>query len=298
MIGVWMMQPGDDKIVARRLREVLLGMTQDRPLPAARPRINEQTHVRLQRDAGHAAPRAGAGRVRSVRRLASEGPAHRPAHAARRRARRSACPACFPAASSKPSTSAPSSIAASRQAVREMVARHELAHRRHAPQRRLGPLLRQDVVGIKVNPSGTPHRHADRAAARSDPLAERGRCGDKNIIVYDRNSNQLEVNGYHALVPPGVRVVGLDQEWTANGETRGGYDPRSSARWIALASARRVRISRAHLDGSDQDRQPAGDEGTQRVGRDGLPEEPRLRLVQQRRAHARAPRRSPTPSSR
>jgi len=39
---------------------------------------------------------------------------------------------------------------------------------------------------------------------------------NKSIVVYDRNSNQLEVIGYHALVPPGVRVVGLDR--------RGGYD--------------------------------------------------------------------------
>ena len=38
-----------------------------------------------------------------------------------------------------------------------------------------------------------------------------------NIIVYDRNSNQLEVNGYHTLVPAGVRVVGLDQRWSVKG---------------------------------------------------------------------------------
>jgi uncharacterized protein (DUF362 family) len=36
------------------------------------------------------------------------------------------------------------------------------------------------------------------------------------VLVYDRNSEQLEVNGYHALVPPGVRVIGLDR--------KGGYD--------------------------------------------------------------------------
>jgi uncharacterized protein (DUF362 family) len=48
---------------------------------------------------------------------------------------------------------------------------------------------------------------------------------NKQIIVYDRNSNQLEVNGYHALLPAGVRVIGLDQRWAVGGETRGGYDP-------------------------------------------------------------------------
>jgi hypothetical protein len=48
---------------------------------------------------------------------------------------------------------------------------------------------------------------------------------NRNIIVYDRNSNQLEVLGYHMLVPPGIRVVGLDQRWSVKGETRAGYDP-------------------------------------------------------------------------
>ena len=38
------------------------------------------------------------------------------------------------------------------------------------------------------------------------------------IVVYDRNSNQLEVNGYHTAVPAGVRVVGLDQRWSVKGE--------------------------------------------------------------------------------
>ena len=47
---------------------------------------------------------------------------------------------------------------------------------------------------------------------------------NRNIIIYDRNSNQLQVNGYHALVPPGVRVAGLDERWTIKGETLTGYD--------------------------------------------------------------------------
>jgi uncharacterized protein (DUF362 family) len=47
---------------------------------------------------------------------------------------------------------------------------------------------------------------------------------NRQIVVYDRNSNQLEVNGYHALLPANVRVVGLDQRWTSNGVIRGGYD--------------------------------------------------------------------------
>jgi uncharacterized protein (DUF362 family) len=83
-----------------------------------------------------------------------------------------------------------------------------------------------DIVAIKVNPSGVP------ATTTSIPLVREvvrslnsAGVPNRNIIVYDRNSIQLEVNGYHALLPPGVRVVGLDQRWAVGGETRGGYDP-------------------------------------------------------------------------
>jgi uncharacterized protein (DUF362 family) len=83
-----------------------------------------------------------------------------------------------------------------------------------------------DVVALKVNPSGVPGTTTSiplvREVIRS--LTSVG-VPTKNIIVYDRNSNQLEVNGYHALVPPGVRVVGLDQRWFVKGESRSGYDP-------------------------------------------------------------------------
>ncbi len=83
-----------------------------------------------------------------------------------------------------------------------------------------------DVVAIKVNPSGVPQ------TTTSIPLVREVVQGlnsvgvpNRHIIVYDRNSNQLEVNGYHALLPAGIRVVGLDQRWAVGGETRGGYDP-------------------------------------------------------------------------
>lgn len=84
---------------------------------------------------------------------------------------------------------------------------------------------KSDVVAIKVNPSGTPFTTTQIALLREviRSLSSVG-VASTRIIVYDRNSNQLEVNGYHALVPPGVRVIGLDQEWRANGETHGGYD--------------------------------------------------------------------------
>ncbi|MGH9373179.1 MAG: DUF362 domain-containing protein [Vicinamibacterales bacterium] len=83
-----------------------------------------------------------------------------------------------------------------------------------------------DVVAIKVNPSGAPGTVTSIPLLREviQALNAVG-VANKNIIVYDRNSNQLEVNGYHTLVPPGVRVVGLDQRWSVRGETRSGYDP-------------------------------------------------------------------------
>jgi uncharacterized protein (DUF362 family) len=83
-----------------------------------------------------------------------------------------------------------------------------------------------DVVAIKVNPSGVPGTVTSIPLLREVIYALNSvGVPNKNVIVYDRNSNQLEVNGYHTLVPPGVRVVGLDQRWKVKGETRSGYDP-------------------------------------------------------------------------
>jgi uncharacterized protein (DUF362 family) len=83
-----------------------------------------------------------------------------------------------------------------------------------------------DVVAIKVNPSSAPTTVTSIPLLR-EVIRALNSAGvpNKNIVVYDRNSNQLEVNGYHALVPPGVRVVGLDQRWVVKGQRRTGYDP-------------------------------------------------------------------------
>ena len=84
-----------------------------------------------------------------------------------------------------------------------------------------------DIVAVKVNPSSAPRTITSIPLLRV-VIAALNSVGvpNRNIVVYDRNSNQLEVNGYHALVPAGVRVVGLDQEWTADGQLRRGYDLR------------------------------------------------------------------------
>jgi uncharacterized protein (DUF362 family) len=85
-----------------------------------------------------------------------------------------------------------------------------------------------DVVAIKVNPSSAPATVTSIALLREVIRALNGAgVANKNIIVYDRNSNQLEVNGYHTAVPAGVRVIGLDQRWSLKGAepARAGYDP-------------------------------------------------------------------------
>lgn len=84
-----------------------------------------------------------------------------------------------------------------------------------------------DVVALKVNPSSAPPTITSIALLR-EVIRGLNLAGVPNtrIVIYDRNSNQLEVNGYHSLVPPGVRVVGLDWRWTVKGEARAGYDPR------------------------------------------------------------------------
>ena len=69
-----------------------------------------------------------------------------------------------------------------------------------------------DVVALKVNPSGVPGTVTSIPLLR-EVIRALNAVGvpNRNLIVYDRNSNQLEVNGYHTLVPSGVRVIGLDQ---------------------------------------------------------------------------------------
>ncbi len=66
------------------------------------------------------------------------------------------------------------------------------------------PLLREVIRGAELAPA-SPTR---------------------SIIVYDRNSNQLEVNGYHALVPVGRSRRRTRSAVGGEGRaTRGGYDP-------------------------------------------------------------------------
>lgn len=82
-----------------------------------------------------------------------------------------------------------------------------------------------DVVALKVNPSGVPETTTSIPLVR-EVIRSLNAVGvpNKQIIVYDRNSNQLQVNGYHTMVPPGVRVIGLDERFPIDGELQDGYD--------------------------------------------------------------------------
>ena len=113
------------------------------------------------------------------------------------------------------------------EAVREMVDRGMRtltgdAHAKDAWARFFEP---SDVVALKVNPSGTPITVTSVPLVR-EVIRSLNAVGVPNhhIVIYDRNSNQLQANGYHLLMPPGVRVTGLDERWTVNGESRSGYD--------------------------------------------------------------------------
>jgi uncharacterized protein (DUF362 family) len=82
-----------------------------------------------------------------------------------------------------------------------------------------------DVVALKVNPSGTPTTTTSVPLVREVIRALNGvGVPNRNIIVFDRNSYQMEVVGYHNLLPVGVRVVGFDNRLVTGGEAGPGYD--------------------------------------------------------------------------
>jgi uncharacterized protein (DUF362 family) len=67
-----------------------------------------------------------------------------------------------------------------------------------------------DVVGVKINPSGAP------ACCSSPELVREIIRGVQsagvpiqNIVVYDRFGNEMDLGSYQLLMPPGVRVVGI-----------------------------------------------------------------------------------------
>ena len=79
-----------------------------------------------------------------------------------------------------------------------------------------------DVVGIKINPSGAP------ACCSSPEIVREIISGvqsvgvpARNIIVYDRYAYEIDIGSYQVLLPPGVRVVGIQDGFV----DAAGYDP-------------------------------------------------------------------------
>jgi uncharacterized protein (DUF362 family) len=67
-----------------------------------------------------------------------------------------------------------------------------------------------DVVGIKINPSGAPACCSSPEILR-EIIASVQSVGvpARNIVVYDRYSYEMDIGSYQALLPPGVRIVGI-----------------------------------------------------------------------------------------
>ena len=64
-----------------------------------------------------------------------------------------------------------------------------------------------DVVGIKINPSGAPACCSSPELVREIISTVRSLgVPARNIVVYDRFGDEMEVASYHAVLPPGIQV--------------------------------------------------------------------------------------------
>jgi uncharacterized protein (DUF362 family) len=79
-----------------------------------------------------------------------------------------------------------------------------------------------DIVGIKINPSGAPACCSSPEILR-EIIASLQTVGvpARNILVYDRYSYEMDIGSYQALLPPGVRIVGIQDAFV----DVSGYDP-------------------------------------------------------------------------
>ena len=80
-----------------------------------------------------------------------------------------------------------------------------------------------DVVGIKINPSGAPACCSSPEIIREISAAVQSLgVPARNIVVYDRYSYEIDIGSYPALLPPGVRIVGIQDAFSGGGV---GYEP-------------------------------------------------------------------------
>ena len=68
----------------------------------------------------------------------------------------------------------------------------------------------KDVVGIKINPSGAPACCSSPELIREIISTVRSvGVPARNIVVYDRFGDEMDQGSYHAVLPPGIRVVNV-----------------------------------------------------------------------------------------
>ena len=68
----------------------------------------------------------------------------------------------------------------------------------------------RDVVGIKINPSGAPACCSSPELVREIVSAvESVGVPTENIVVYDRFGYEMDIGSYQLLMPPGIRVFGV-----------------------------------------------------------------------------------------
>lgn len=80
----------------------------------------------------------------------------------------------------------------------------------------------EDVVGIKINPSGAPACCSSPELIREIIRAVQSvGVPAKNIIVYDRYAYEIDIGSYQALLPAGVRVIGVQEAFSGSA----GYEP-------------------------------------------------------------------------
>jgi uncharacterized protein (DUF362 family) len=80
----------------------------------------------------------------------------------------------------------------------------------------------RDTVGIKINPSGAPACCSSPELLREIIASVRSvGVPAQNILVYDRYSFEMDIGSYHALLPQGVQVLGIQEAFAGSS----GYEP-------------------------------------------------------------------------
>ena len=136
-----------------------------------------------------------------------------------------------------------------------------------------------DVVGIKINPSGAPACCSSPEIVREIIAAVQSiGVPARNILIYDRYSYEMDIGSYQALLPPGVRIIGIQDAFVDSS----GYDPNI---FCCGQLFRRVGNPLLHgkyrLAGSHQDYQRAHNEGPFGLRYHWSSQESGLRHIQQ-----------------